>query len=75
MSSAHIYNDSLRWRERRPSASLLMVPAGGGAPWLEEEAFHGREGVGVLNVSPGLADSKLDRVLQRLVDSVPSSDS
>ena len=74
MSSAHIYNDSLRWRERRPSASLLMVPAGGGAPWLEEKAFHDREGVGVLTVSPGLSDSKLSRVLQRLVDSIPPSD-
>ena len=74
MSSAHIYNDSLRWRGRRVSASLLMVPAGGGAPWLEEEAFHDREGVGILTVSPGLDDSKLNQVLQRLVHSVPSSD-
>lgn len=75
MSSAHIYNDGLRWRERRPSASLLMVPDGGGAPWLEEEAFHRREGVGVLKVSPGQADSKLNQVLQRLMDSALSSDS
>lgn len=75
MSSAHIYNDSLRWRGRRPSASLLMVPADGGAPWLEEETFHDREGVGVVAVSPDLAHSKLHRVLQRLVDPAPSSDS
>ena len=75
MASAHIYNDSLRWREQRPSASLLMVPAGGGAPWLEDAAFHEREGVGILAVSPGVDDTKLDQVLHRLVDSMAGPDS
>jgi hypothetical protein len=64
--------------QRQPSlarAEAIGIATDGsswwGAPWLEEEAFHDREGVGVLTVSPGLSDSKLSRVLQRLVDSVP----
>src|SRR5205814_1579934 len=35
MASAHIYHDSLRWGNRSPDSALLLVPAGGGAPWLE----------------------------------------
>jgi hypothetical protein len=48
MSSAHIYQDSLRIGSRRPEASFLLVPCGGGAPWLEDAAFQAEHRVGVL---------------------------
>ena len=67
MASAHIYNDSLRWHGERPSASFLMVPARGGAPWLEEEDFQKQEGVGVLPLSPETGDEKLERLLKRFL--------
>lgn len=53
MASAHIYQDSLRLGDRRPEASLLLVPAGGGAPWLEADSFHERHRVGVHVLRPG----------------------
>ena len=53
MASAHIYQDSLRMWDRRPEASLLLVPAGGGAPWLESPAFQVQHRVGVHVLSPG----------------------
>jgi hypothetical protein len=46
MGSAHIYQDSLRIGAERPWASVLLIPAGGGAPWLEESAFHAEHRVG-----------------------------
>jgi hypothetical protein len=53
MASAHIYQDSLRLGGRRPEASLLLVPAGGGATWLEDPAFHVEHRVGVHPFAPG----------------------
>jgi PD-(D/E)XK nuclease superfamily len=53
MASAHIYQDSLRIGEARPAASVLLVPAGGGAPWLESEAFQSEHRVGVHVMNPG----------------------
>jgi hypothetical protein len=53
MESAHIYQDSLRIGSRRPDASLLLVPAGGGASWLEDEKFHDTHRVGVHVMAPG----------------------
>lgn len=53
MSSAHIYQDSLRMGEQRPLASVLLVPAGGGAPWLERPAFVEQNRVGVAAFRPG----------------------
>ena len=47
MASAHIYKDSLRWNGRRPERSVLLVPRGGGAPWMERPDFIGRHRVGV----------------------------
>jgi hypothetical protein len=47
MSSAHIYQDSLRIGNSRPEASLLFVPRGGGATWLEEIEFQVAHRVGV----------------------------
>jgi len=46
MESAHIYQDSLRIGSQRPSVSVLLIPAGGGAPWLEDNAFHMEHRVG-----------------------------
>ncbi|MCH8491253.1 MAG: hypothetical protein LAT81_15190, partial [Oceanicaulis sp.] len=68
MASAHIYNDSLRWEGQRPWLSLLTVPAGGGAPWLEEREFIESEGVGVLILSPENGTDKLDDLLDRLIE-------
>jgi hypothetical protein len=51
MASAHIYQDSLRLGARRPEASVLLVPAGGGAPWLETVAGLAEHRVGVRALS------------------------
>jgi hypothetical protein len=60
MASAHIYQDSLRLGDRRARSSMLLVPAGGGAPWLETTANLHQHRVGVRPLSianrPGLAD-------------------
>lgn len=52
MTSAHVYQDSLRIGLRRPDASFLLVPSGGGVPWLENAAFQSHHKVGVLPFSP-----------------------
>ncbi len=62
MASAHIYRDSLRVRERRAEASWIVVPSGGGAPWLENPGFQERHGVGIHVLAPG-QDPTLPRTL------------
>ena len=62
MASAHIYQDSLRMGSQRPDASLLLVPPGGGASWLEDPAFQEEHRVGVHVLSPGM-----DNVLPELL--------
>lgn len=57
MQSAHIYQDSLRIEFRRPEASLLVVPAKGGAPWLEDPGVQAEHRVGVCELSPAAEDS------------------
>ena len=52
MSSAHIYQDSLRMGDHRPLASILLVPAAGGAPWLETSAHVREHRVGVAGLRP-----------------------
>jgi hypothetical protein len=52
MESAHIYQDSLRIGSERPVASVLLIPAAGGAPWLEEPTFHAVHRVGCHPFSP-----------------------
>jgi len=54
MESAHLYKDSLRWNGIRPAFAMLLVPAGGGVPRLEEPDFHAEHKVGVIALSPGL---------------------
>jgi Domain of unknown function (DUF2357)/PD-(D/E)XK nuclease superfamily len=53
MTSAHVYQDSLRVGKHRAEASWLVVPRGGGAPWLEDQAFQEAERVGVHVLTPG----------------------
>ena len=52
MTSAHVYQDSLRIGARRPEASLLLVPAGGGTPWMEAPTFQSTHRVGVCVLAP-----------------------
>ena len=47
MSSAHIYRDALRWRQRKPESAVLLVPRSGGAPWMEQPDFIAEHRVGV----------------------------
>jgi hypothetical protein len=62
MESAHIYQDSLRIGPRRPDAALLLMPAGGGAKWLESPAFQSKHRVGVHVLSPG-TDTAVPRLM------------
>lgn len=59
MDSAHLYHDALRWGDERPSLSLLLVPRGGGADWLEDPEFRRQHRVGVLELSVGSERAEL----------------
>lgn len=63
MASAHIYRDSLRWNQRRPEHAVLLVPRGGGAPWMEQPDFIRRHRVGVCPLS---TDTDLSGISQFL---------
>lgn len=65
MRSAHLYQDALRWDAARPVCSLLLVPRGSGAPWLEDPATHGTHRVGVHVLAPGGEMSDLSDLLGR----------
>ena len=67
MESAHIYQDSLRIGLRRPEGSLLIVPASGGAAWLEDRAFQAEHRVGIHVLSPGI-DAPLPGLVTGLLD-------
>jgi hypothetical protein len=67
MESAHIYQDSLRIGPARPEASLLLVPAGGGASWLEDAEFQDKHRVGVHVLSPE-ADAPLPTAIRRMLN-------
>ena len=54
MGKAHIYQDSLRLGPHRPDLTLLLVPAGGGAPWLEQPQIITEHRVGIVAMSPEL---------------------
>ena len=64
MRSAHIYQDALRWNGERPKCSLLLVPKGGGAPWLEDPSFQAGHRVGVHVLAPDAPSADLMNVLQ-----------
>lgn len=53
MTSAHVYRDSLRIGEQRPDAALLLLPAGGGAAWLQNSEFQRAHYVGANVLTPG----------------------
>jgi len=68
MRSAHVYRDALRWNGQRPDCSLLLVPRAGGAPWLEDVAFHSSHRTGIHVLSPDQATSELQRMLRRWIN-------
>lgn len=68
MASAHIYQDSLRIGPRRPEASLLLIPAGGGAAWLEDPRFQSTHRVGAQVLSPG-GDGVIPPLLKQCLNS------
>jgi hypothetical protein len=59
MLSAHLYHDSLRWDGIAPHRSLLLVPEGGGAPWLEKNDFIEKYNVGVFPLNRLTNNAKL----------------
>lgn len=65
MRSAHLYQDALRWDGARADCSLLLVPRGGGAPWLEDPEFHAANRVGVHVLGPGSESSGLPELLEK----------
>lgn len=65
MRSAHLYQDALRWDRARPACSILLVPRGGGAPWLEEPNFQATHKVGVHVLAPNSAETSLRKFLER----------
>lgn len=65
MRSAHLYQDALRWNGERAVCSLLLVPRGGGAPWLEEPSFHMEHRVGIHVLAPESPGSELTALLSR----------
>jgi hypothetical protein len=66
MESAHIYQDSLRIEGHRPRASLLLIPAGGGAARLEDPTFQALHRVGTCAFSPVMGQILPDIVTQVL---------
>ena len=74
MTSAHLYQDSLRWEERRPDLSVLLVPQGGGVSALETTEYRGTNGVGVAVLS--IEHDGLQEVLGQfgVVKSEPASE-
>lgn len=65
MRSAHLYHDALRWNGERADCSLLLVPRGGGVPWLEDPNFHATHRVGVHVLAPDSLSSGLHALLER----------
>jgi hypothetical protein len=66
MDSAHVYQDSLRIGSHRPDATLLLIPACGGAEWLENPTFQDEHRVGAHVLSPS-AESTLPKVMMEVL--------
>lgn len=67
MQSAHTYRDALLWGDVRPWRSMLLIPSGGAAPWLEDPACHVDFGVGCVEVRDSDGLDSLRRVLMDFV--------
>jgi hypothetical protein len=67
MRSAHLYQDALRWDGERAVCSLLLVPKGGGAPWLEEPNFQMDHRVGVHVLAPDSTPTALMELLEKWI--------
>ncbi len=65
MRSAHLYQDALRWNGERAVCSLLLVPRGGAAPWLEDPDFHVAHRVGVHALAPEATTKSLNSLLDK----------
>ncbi len=63
MESAHLYHDCLRWNGSAPDRSVLLVPRGGGAPWLEKDEFIWKESVGVVPLAHGRDTTRMRQFL------------
>ena len=50
MSSAHLYQDSLRWGDRRPEASVLLVPNSQEVSWMKDPSFIQEHRVGAIDL-------------------------
>jgi hypothetical protein len=70
MASAHIYRDSLHWGNETPNAALLLVPAGGGASWLEDDGLIKQFGVGIVPLAPTGVPDRLGHYFERFLRSV-----
>jgi len=68
MQSAHIYNDSLRMNQARPTACVLLIPAKSQASELETQEFFDQHGSAVLPLHPNLSLPEWfeNRILQLL---------
>lgn len=64
MTSAHVYQDSLWLDGTRPERTLLVIPRGGAAGWLERDECHERHRVGIVVASPGADLGWVERVLR-----------
>lgn len=52
--SAHLYQDALRWGDRRPEFTLLLTPGAEGVGWLTQADFIREHRVGVAALLPGV---------------------
>lgn len=64
MESAHPYQNALRWADKRPGATLLLVPDAEKVRWLSGFEFVREHRVGALTLRPG---SSLPSWLRNLV--------
>jgi hypothetical protein len=70
MESAHIYKDCLRWQGKRPEFAMLLVPAAGGVPCLEDAAFHAEHKVGAIPLFPGIGHETLTAFLDKALSGI-----
>jgi len=70
MASAHLYHDSLRWCGRKPDASLLLIPRGGGVPVLEATEYQDAHGVGACVLGDLNDGHRLGMILDKLLMNV-----